>query len=236
MTALERALHGLRTLIADGDLTPGEKLPSEEELGTRLGVSRGPVREAIRTLSALGVLETRRGSGSYVGRLNAADMIQSLSLTVGLLPLEGVLELVEMRRALESHAAAQAAARIEAGDLHDLDLLLSQIEATTDEDAYSRLDHRFHMRVTRIGGNDAVSSLLEVIRSRSRAYRVDNKEDALMVKTLSDAGHRAILRALQAHDPVAASAAASGHVAQTEYWLRKYPQGPLPLPRTGEDQ
>jgi len=114
MSALDTALHGLRALIADGALRPGDRLPSEGELCERLGVSRGSLREAIRTLAALGVLETRHGSGSYVSELRAADLIGSLSLTVGLLPMAGVLELTELRRVLEPHAAALAAARIDA--------------------------------------------------------------------------------------------------------------------------
>ncbi len=93
MSAVETALHGLRTLIADGSLHPGDRLPSEGELSDQLGVSRWSVREAIRTLSALGVVETRRGAGSYLCELRASDMIQTLTLTVGLLPLESILEL-----------------------------------------------------------------------------------------------------------------------------------------------
>ena len=81
MGAMETALHGLRALIADGDLRPGDRLPSEGELCERLGVSRGPLREAIRTLSALGVIDTRHGSGSYVSELHAADLIKGLGLT-----------------------------------------------------------------------------------------------------------------------------------------------------------
>ena len=75
MSALDKALHGLRALIADGALRPGDRLPSEGELCETLGVSRGSLREAIRTLGALGVLETRHGSGSYVSELRAADLL-----------------------------------------------------------------------------------------------------------------------------------------------------------------
>lgn len=154
--------------------------------------------------------------------LHAADLIKGLSLTVGLLPLGSILELYEMRRALEAHVASLAAARIDAQTLRELDELLTRLEATTDDEEQSALDHEFHMRITAVAGNAALSSLLDVLRPRSRAYRIFTTEDAAMIKTLSDAGHRAILRGLEAEDPVAASAAAAGHVAQTEYWLRKH--------------
>lgn len=222
MSALDTALHGLRALIADGALRPGDRLPSEGELCERLGVSRGSLREAIRTLAALGVLETRHGSGSYVSELRAADLIGSLSLTVGLLPMAGVLELTELRRVLEPHAAALAAARIDESTVETLDRVLDEIEGTTDFEAQSRLDHEFHMAISEVAGNEALTSLIDVLRSRSRAYRISDPEDTAELKIHSDAGHRAILRGLAAADPVAASAAASAHVAYTEYWVRKY--------------
>lgn len=229
MSALDTALHGLRALIADGALRPGDRLPSEGELCERLGVSRGSLREAIRMLAALGVLDTRHGSGSYVSELRAADLIGSLSLTVGLLPMAGVLELTELRRVLEPHATALAAARIDASTVEELGRLLDEIEAGADFEDHSRLDHAFHMTIAEVAGNDALTSLIEVLRSRSRAYRIPDADDAAELKLHSDAGHRAILRGLAAADPVAASAAASSHVAQTEYWVRKYSGGDEPV-------
>ncbi|MBO0981544.1 FadR/GntR family transcriptional regulator [Microbacterium sp. SD291] len=228
MSALDTALHGLRTLIADGALRPGDRLPSEGELCERLGVSRGSLREAIRMLAALGVLETRHGSGSYVGELRAADLIGSLSLTVGLLPMAGVLELTELRRILEPHAAALAAARMDQDTVDRLALLLDEIEASDDFEKHSRLDHQFHMTISEVAGNDALTSLINVLRSRSRAYRIPDAHDAAELKTHSDEGHRAILRGLAAADPVAASAAASAHVAYTEYWVRRYSDAEAP--------
>ncbi|MGL3149169.1 FadR/GntR family transcriptional regulator [Microbacterium sp. A82] len=224
MGAMETALHGLRALIADGDLKPGDRLPSEGELCERLGVSRGPLREAIRTLSALGVIDTRHGSGSYVSELHAADLIKGLGLTVGLLPLDSVIELYELRRALEAHAASLAAARIDDDTIARLDELLVRLEAVTDDEELSELDSQFHSAIADIANNDALATLLEVLRARSRAYRIFTTADAAQIKVLSDAGHRAILRGLETRDPVAASAAAAGHVAQTEYWLRKHQQ------------
>ncbi|MFE7504137.1 FadR/GntR family transcriptional regulator [Promicromonospora sp. NPDC057488] len=217
VSAVETALHGLRTLIADGSLQPGDRLPSEGELSERLGVSRGSVREAIRTLSALGVVETRRGAGTYVGELRAADMIQTLTLTVGLLPLESILELFELRRVLEAHAVALSAARCDDATVAGLADLLDRLEASEDVDEQSALDHEFHMGIARLCGNESLVSMVSVLRSRSRAYPVLTPE----TKRVSDAGHRAILRALTARDPVAASVAAAAHVTQSEVWLRE---------------
>lgn len=221
MSALDTALHGLRALIADGELRPGDRLPSEGELCDQLGVSRGSVREAIRMLAALGVLETRHGSGSYVSALRPADLMGGLSLTVDLLPLDAILELVGIRRALETHSAAIAAVRADDAALSELDDLVERIALSGEHEEESRLDHEFHLRIAELAGNDALTSLLGVLRSRTRQYRILDHDDVVQMKLLSDAGHRAILRGLAAHDPWAASAAAAGHVDQTEFWLRK---------------
>lgn len=222
MGALDKALEGLRAMIADGRLRPGDRIPSEGELCEKLGVSRGSLREAIRMLSALGVLETRHGSGSFVSELKAADLISSLTLTVGLLPMAGVLELIELRRALESHTAALAAARIDGQTLQDLDQILAEIEECTDFDEQARLDHAFHMTIARMAGNEALTSLIGVVRSRSKEYRIADPAAAEQLKFHSDVGHRAILHGLDRADPVAASSAAAAHVVHTEMWLKRY--------------
>ncbi len=153
--------------------------------------------------------------------LRATDLIGGLSLTMELLPLDEILELVEVRRALETHAAAAAAARVDDETLADLADLVERIAACTEHEEESRLDHEFHMRISSAAGNEALTSLLRVLRSRTRQYRILDPVDSAQLKVLSDAGHRAILRGIAEHDPSAASAAAAGHVAQTEFWLRK---------------
>ena len=154
--------------------------------------------------------------------LRAADMIQTLSLTVGLLPLESILELYELRRVLEAHAVALSAARCDDATLSRLGDLLDRLEASEDVDEQSALDHDFHMGIVRLCGNESLGALVSVLRSRSRAYPVLTPE----TKRVSDAGHRAILRALTARDPVAASVAAAAHVTQSEVWLREVRPAP----------
>ena len=91
MAATDKALAGLRQMIASGELGPGAKFPPEPELCDHLGVSRSSLREAARSLAALGVIESRHGSGTYVSALDPAEIISRFSLSVELIPLEGVL-------------------------------------------------------------------------------------------------------------------------------------------------
>jgi GntR family transcriptional repressor for pyruvate dehydrogenase complex len=220
MSAVEKAFHGLRHMIADGRLTAGARMPPEADLCAELGVSRGPLREAVRMLAALRVVEPRHGSGTYVSALRPEDIIGSLSLTVDLLPLPGLLEVYELRRVLEAHAASQAAARVGAEALERMHAHLAAMETTEDPAEVSDLDHRFHSEVARVAGNPALESLLTVFRTRSRRHQIFTLPEGPDIKRVSDAGHREILSAIGRRDPVAAASAAAEHIAHSEKWLR----------------
>jgi DNA-binding FadR family transcriptional regulator len=215
-------------MIATGRLGPGERLPPEAELCDELAVSRGSLREAIRMLVALRVVESRHGSGTYVSALRPEDIIGSLSLTVDLLPLAGLLEVYEIRRVLEAHVAAQAAARLTAETERTLVEHLEAMETTDDPARISELDHHFHTTIARIGGNPTLESLLAVFRARSRAYQVFTLPDGAAIKRVSDEQHRAIATAILNRDPVAAAGAAAAHVAHTERLLHAFLPDPPP--------
>ncbi|MFB7496453.1 FadR/GntR family transcriptional regulator [Streptomyces sp. NPDC056161] len=219
MSAVDRAVDGLRRMISSGRLSAGDRLPPESDLCAELGISRSSLREAVRMLAALGVVESRHGSGTFVSQLRPAEMIGSLSLTVELLPLDGVLELFEARRVLEAHAAAQAAARITPDELTALVAIMEALEATDDPDEGSELNHRFHSEIARIAGNPSIESLLAVLSDRSRAYQVYLLPEGPAMKRESDAGHRAIAESLTQRDPAAAAAAAAAHLACSARWL-----------------
>jgi GntR family transcriptional repressor for pyruvate dehydrogenase complex len=221
VSAVETAFQGLRQMIATGRLQAGQRFPIESELCAELGVSRSSLREAVRMLAALGLVEVRQGSGTYVSALRAADIVRSLSLTVGLLPLEGLLEIYALRRVLEGHAAAQAAARRSDALVVAMEALLVELEACSDPDETAELDHRFHTLVAEAGGNPTLAALLDVFRSRSRNYQIFGSASGAEIKRASDQGHRAIAVAIAAQDPGAAETAATGHVAETERWLRR---------------
>jgi GntR family transcriptional repressor for pyruvate dehydrogenase complex len=220
VSAVEKAFHGLRHMIATGRLGAGERIPPEGDLCAELGVSRGSLREAVRMLAALGVLEPRHGSGTYVSPLRPEDVIGSLSLTFELLPLSGLLDMYEIRRVLEAHVAAQAAARRSPETVEALFALIEAMDATDDPTEASDLDHRFHAEIARSAGNPALASLLAVFRSRSRKYQVFTLPEGPDLRRKSDQDHRVLATAIADRDPAAAAGAAEAHVAQTERWLR----------------
>ncbi|HEY9366685.1 MAG TPA: FadR/GntR family transcriptional regulator [Agromyces sp.] len=226
MSAIDDAFHGLRHIIASGELAPGQRFPPEADLCERLGVSRGSLREAVRMLDALGVIESRHGSGTYVSALEPANIIGALSLTVELMPFDAFIELYEVRRVLESHAASQAAARMTDAGAAELRDILDELEAREGEQG-TELDARFHETIARLAGNAALVELLRTFRSRSRAYQVFDLPSGSDMKQVSDRGHREILAALVNRDPASAETAAAAHVAQTEQWLRTHRPAPV---------
>lgn len=226
MSAVDDAFDGLRRMISTGRLAAGQRFPAEADLCAELGVSRGPLREAVRMLAALGVVESRHGSGVYVSALRAEEIIGSLRLTVGLLPLEGLLELYEVRRVLEAHAAGQAAARTDEDLRAELHRLCTAMEATEDVEESASLDAQFHTAIARAGASPTLVVFLDVLRTRSRSYQMFGMPAGPEIRRISNAAHRTIAAAITARDPAAAATAAGAHVAQTEAWLREHRPGP----------
>ncbi len=222
MSAIDDAFHGLRQMIATGELTPGQQFPSESQLCDRLQVSRGSLREAVRMLGALGVIESRHGSGTYVSALGPENIIGALGLTVDLMPFEGLLDMYELRRVLETHATSQAASRMTDDAAAELGRILDALEATGDDEEASELDARFHETICELAQNSALTVLLRVFRSRSRSYQLFGLDSGPEIKRQSDLSHREILTALVQRDPATAAAAAAAHVIQTEHWLREH--------------
>src|SRR5438034_4119557 len=109
----EHAIDKIRERIVSGALGAGDRLPKESELAAELGISRNSLREAVRALSQLRVLEVRQGDGTYVSSLEPGLLLESTGFVSHLLLGEGAVALYEVRRILEAAAASLAAARID---------------------------------------------------------------------------------------------------------------------------
>ncbi|MEV0170477.1 FadR/GntR family transcriptional regulator [Streptomyces sp. NPDC050803] len=219
-TVTQRAIERIKTLIAEGHLAPGQRLPTERDLAAQLGISRSSMREAIRALTVLGVLEARHGSGIYVTQLEAGDLLETFGVVADLSRGPRLVELLEVRRSLESTATALAAARITPDQLAQVGKHLDAMNATDDPEELLAHDLAFHREIATAAGNETMAAILEGLSSRTfraRARRGYQEQDAI---TRTRREHTAIHRALVARDPEAARAAASAHVAEVEEWLR----------------
>ncbi len=219
-TVTQRAIEQIKALIAGGRLEPGERLPTERDLAARLGISRSSMREAIRALTVMGVLEARHGSGIYVTRLQAGDLLETFGVVADLSRGTALVELLEVRRILESTATALAAARITAPQLAEVEQHLAEMNATEEWEGIVAHDLAFHRAIVAAAGNDTMAAILEGLSThtfRARVWRGYQQEGAFE-RTRRE--HERIHAALVARDPEAARAAAAAHVGGVEEWLR----------------
>src|SRR4051794_15704125 len=109
MAVTDDAIEKIKAMIIAGELKPGDRLPNEVELADRLGLSRNSLREAVRALTLLRVLDTRQGAGTYVTSLEPGLLLETLSFVVDIHRDDRALQLMEVRRILEPAATAMAA-------------------------------------------------------------------------------------------------------------------------------
>ena len=216
----DEAIDKIQKLIISGSWGPGDRLPKESELAAQLGLSRNSLREAVRALSQLRVLEVRQGDGTYVTSLEPELLLESTSFVSHLLVGESAVELFEVRRLLEGAAAALAAARIDAAGKEALRTTLERmIEAETVEDLVEA-DVDFHAVIARATGNTFLTSLLASLSSRTRRARMWRGREVDSALDVTRDEHRRIYEAIVAGDPELARAAAMAHIASGERWLR----------------
>ncbi|MGR0220113.1 FadR/GntR family transcriptional regulator [Agromyces sp. ZXT2-6] len=227
-------IDGIREMITSGELVAGSRLPVERELGARLGVSRGPLREGVRALVILGVLETRQGDGTYVTSLEPGQLLEPLGMLAELQSPENSVHLLGVRRVLEPEAAAHAALRISDDELAAARRILERGEALLADDevdleATIDVDTEFHRLIATASGNPAFAAIIEALVSRTaraRLWRAIHQSGAVHD---TQREHRAILDALEAHDPDRARIRMSVHVLGVEeYTERHVDQQPLP--------
>ena len=214
------AIDKIQKLIISGSWGPGDRLPKESELAAQLGLSRNSLREAVRALSQLRVLEVRQGDGTYVTSLEPALLLESTSFVSHLLVGESALELFEVRRLLEGAAAALAAARIDSAGKEALgNKLARMIEAETVEELV-QADVDFHAVIARATGNTFLTSLLASLSSRTLRARMWRGREVDNALDMTRDEHRRIYEAIVNGDPELARAAAVAHIASGERWLR----------------
>jgi GntR family transcriptional repressor for pyruvate dehydrogenase complex len=217
----DEAIEKIKDMIVRGELAPGARLPPEKDLAEHLGLSRSSMREAVKALEVIRVLDVRRGDGTYVTSLEPKLLLEAISFVVDLHDDDSLLEIFAVRRVLESHASGLAAQRAGEDDVAGLDAEISAVASDTDIESLVEHDVRFHGAIARLAGNDYLASLLESLTSqtiRARAWRGLTQAGAVE-RTLAE--HRAILDAIADHDVDLATAATQVHISGIERWLRQ---------------
>ena len=114
MAVTDKAIEKIKAMITSGELAPGDRLPPEKELSEHLGLSRSSMREAVKALEVIRVLDVRRGDGTYVTSLEPRLLLEAMSFVVDLHDDSSILEIFAVRRILEPVATGMAAQHIDA--------------------------------------------------------------------------------------------------------------------------
>ena len=200
----------IQGLLERGDLKPGDQLPPERVLAEQFQVSRASVREALRSLELLGVVETRAGGGTFVHQATPDDLLRPLSSFIR--RGHTIRDVIEMRGLVEPELAALAAQRIDATELEELrQLLAMQEQNVAANEPYTEEDTRFHEVIGQASRNELLVTMLGVIWDVLRASREQWLQSHARASGSLDA-HRRIITALASGDPAAARAATAEHI------------------------
>jgi GntR family transcriptional regulator, transcriptional repressor for pyruvate dehydrogenase complex len=209
----KEVLARLQDLVARAELRPGDKLPGERELAVELGVSRNSLRPALAALEALGVLEIRHGSGTFLRSSTVADVAESLAVIL----LEQNRHLpasLEARMSLERFAAGLAAGRHDDDDIERMEAALAEMQAEIAAGGTGAAsDERFHVALVAASHNPVLSELLDSLREPIARIRDESlSQPGRPLRSLE--AHWRIVEAVRRSDPRAALAAVDAHLRE----------------------
>ncbi len=221
-------IQGIKDMLTRGDLRAGSRLPVEKELAAQLGVSRGSLREGVRALATLGVLETRQGDGTYVTALDPRTLLVPLGFLADLQQPAHAADLLAVRRVLEAESVSLAASRLTEEELEHLDGVLRGVdgiledEPDMDLEAFIEADAEFHRVIARASGNPPLAAIIETLVGRTfraRLWRAISHRGSVRE---TQAEHRAILEELVRRDPERARLRMSVHLLGVEEFSAAY--------------
>lgn len=219
-TLPDKIADRILSMIQKRQLKPGDRLPPERELAKMMGVSRPVLREALRALSMMKVVENRRRAGTYITSLEPEMLVDHLELIFSL-DDSTYLDLLKARKVIEPSLTEMAARNLTDEISDQLDrILITTSEAINYEEAFMRADLDLHRLICQTANNLVISRFMASITklgilSRRRTVKLPEVRE----ETLAD--HRKIVDALKAHDPEAAKKAMQDHISNIEKRLTK---------------
>jgi len=196
-------------------LKPGDKLPAERELAEMLGVSRGSIRDAIRGLELLGLVEPRQGAGTIVRHAGAHSAANPFANALKRRK-DSVVELLDFRKMIEPPLAARAATHASSEEIVEMDSILKRQEEKHGRgEAAVAEDAEFHYSVALASGNTVVLKVIDILMDLLRETRARSLQVAGRSQKSLD-GHRRILTAIKRHDSDAAGSAMQRHIEDVE--------------------
>jgi DNA-binding FadR family transcriptional regulator len=221
MALTDEAIERIKEMIVKGELRPGDRLPKEVDLAERLGLSRNSLREAVKALSLIRVLDVRQGDGTFVTSLQPEVLLDTVGFVLDFHRDDSVMALLEVRRILEPAATAMAAQRMSEEGILQLGELVERMDRAKDISELVESDLEFHRRIAVGSGNPVLASLIDSLSAptlRARIWRGLTEEGAA---TRTQEQHKAIHHAIASRNSEVARSWAAVHIAGVEDWLRR---------------
>jgi GntR family transcriptional repressor for pyruvate dehydrogenase complex len=221
-TLPEEIASRLLELIRAQELRPGDKLPAERNLAAMMQVSRPVLREALRALAIMKVVEIRQGAGTYITALEPQQLVSHLDFVFSK-DTVALAQVIETRRVVELGNVRLAAMRMPPDGLARLDDLLARLaDSLDDADRFSTLDIEFHDVVSVAAGNFLLAQFMSIINTLGKVSRErTGASRAVREHALRD--HGRIVDALRTGDPDAAATAMAAHLDHVEQALKSTP-------------
>jgi len=219
MSVTQNAIDEIKAMIIRGELTAGARLPKEPDLAARLGLSRSSLREAVRALTLAGILQARRGDGTYVTSLEPSMLLEPLTFFADFHQDRTLLQVLEVRRMLEAGVAGLAAQHITDEELMDLRQAVDEMDACETVETFLANDIRFHRIIGTASRNPVLASVLDSLStpmSRARLWLAVTHADAIEQTKEQHAG---LYEAIARRQPEVARAMATAHIAKVEAWI-----------------
>lgn len=219
----EQVIDQIKEMIAEGTLKKGDRLPSERSLVEQLQVSRASIREALRALEVIGLVECKQGEGNYIKTGFEDSLLEPLSI---MYRLEGSSpnEIWELRKIMEVEAVGLAAKRANDIQLEELRELLQSFDDNEDETFNAEIDKQFHYKLAECSGNiliynilKTVSVLVEDFIKGARTKILKEKEN----KKVLFKQHKAIFLAVEKHSSIDARKAMREHLDYAMEYMEK---------------
>ena len=196
-------IQKIKVAIRKGDLKPGDRIPSHDELCERWGISRTTIREALNKLESEGILTKYQGRGTYINEFTASTMMSATEFST-LLDRSGVVQLLEARELVEPaivELSAQRKTDAELESLSELLLKLEQAEQENDHTRYSEADHEFHLLISRMSKNPFLEVMMRNISQALFIQQMEvfslKKDDQKQISAESQKFHKRIYAAIK---------------------------------------
>lgn len=174
----EEVVERIKNMVENGELKMGEKLPTERAMAEELNVSRASIREAIRSLEVIGLVECKQGAGNYIRKDFSEILLEPLSMMF-MLKQGSAMDIYELREVLELSTIMLSAKRIGKEDLEKLKNLIKMFKESDIESNNVIIDKEFHYTIVRAANNQLITNLLNVVSQLMDKFITDLRKNIL---------------------------------------------------------